>query len=85
MVLEQVELLTTRLTALTAKIAALSRQATMPRQLQTMPGVGPIGASAIETFKPPMDQFRRGRDFAATQSAAFCTLAAAAKISLLNP
>ncbi len=62
MVLEQVELLTARLTALTAKIAALSRQAAMPRQLQTMPGAGPIGALAIETFAPPMNQFRRGRD-----------------------
>ena len=30
-----------------------------------MPGVGPITALAIETFAPPMDQFRRGRDFAA--------------------
>ncbi len=30
-----------------------------------MPGVGPIGALAIETFAPPMDQFARGRDFAA--------------------
>ena len=65
MVLTLVELLTLRLAALTAKIAALSRQAAMPRQLQTMPGVGPIGALAIETFAPPMDQFRRGRDFAA--------------------
>ena len=65
MVLEQVELLTARLAALKAKIAALSRQAAMPRQLQTMPGVGPIGALAIETFAPPMEQFRRGRDFAA--------------------
>lgn len=32
---------------------------------QTMPGVGPIGALEIETFAPPMDQFQRGRDFAA--------------------
>jgi transposase len=30
-----------------------------------MPGVGPISALAIETFAPPMEQFRRGRDFAA--------------------
>lgn len=65
MVLKQVGPLTARLTALTAKIAALSRQAAMPRQLQTMPGVGPIGALAIETFAPPMNQFRRGRDLAA--------------------
>jgi transposase len=31
----------------------------------TMPGVGPITALAIETFAPPMDVFKRGRDFAA--------------------
>ena len=30
-----------------------------------MPGVGPITALAIETFAPPMDVFKRGRDFAA--------------------
>ena len=35
------------------------------RHLQTMPGVGPITALAIETFAPPMDVFKRGRDFAA--------------------
>jgi transposase len=34
-------------------------------RLMTMPGVGPITASAIEAFAPPMDEFRRGRDFAA--------------------
>ena len=30
-----------------------------------MPGVGPITALAIETFAPPMDVFKRARDFAA--------------------
>ena len=35
------------------------------RRLQTMPGVGPITALAIETFAPPMDVFKCGRDFAA--------------------
>jgi transposase len=30
-----------------------------------MPGVGPITAMAIEAFAPPMETFRRGRDFAA--------------------
>ncbi|MFZ1725734.1 MAG: IS110 family transposase [Albidovulum sp.] len=65
MAVEQVELLTARLTVVTAKIATASKAATMPKQLQTMPGIGPIGALAIETFAPPMNQFRRGRDFAA--------------------
>ena len=30
-----------------------------------MPGVGPITALAIETFAPPMEVFKRSRDFAA--------------------
>jgi transposase len=35
------------------------------RRLQTVPGVGPITAMAIETFAPPMAVFKRGRDFSA--------------------
>ena len=65
MLLEQIAYLTERIGALKARIAAMSNAADMPRLLQTMPGVGPITALAVETFAPPMDQFRRGRDFAA--------------------
>ncbi len=35
------------------------------RWAQTMPGVGPITALAIETSAPDLNCFRRGRDFAA--------------------
>lgn len=28
-----------------------------------MPGMGPISALAVETLAPPMEQFKRGRDF----------------------
>ncbi len=35
------------------------------KRLQSMPGMGPITAAAIEAFAPPMATFRRGRDFAA--------------------
>ena len=35
------------------------------KRLQTMPGMGPVTAAAIEAFAPPMATFRRGRDFAA--------------------
>ncbi len=35
------------------------------RQMQTMPGIGPISAHAIQAYCPPMGQFRKGRDFAA--------------------
>jgi len=65
MLLEQIAQLTARIDALKARIAAMSQEADLPRQLQTMPGVGPITALAVETFAPPMEQFRRGRDFAA--------------------
>jgi transposase len=65
MLLEQIAQLTDRINALKARIAAMSNEAEMPRQLQTMPGVGPITALAVETFAPPMERFRRGRDFAA--------------------
>ena len=65
MLLEQIAQLTDRIKALKARIAAISNEVEMPRRLQTMPGVGPITALAVETFAPPMEQFRRGRDFAA--------------------
>ena len=35
------------------------------RRLRTMPGIGPITAAAFLAFAPPMESFRRGRDFAA--------------------
>ena len=31
----------------------------------TIPGVGPVTAMAIQAFAPPMESFRRGRDFSA--------------------
>lgn len=34
-------------------------------RLQTMPGIGPIGATAIKAFAPEMTGLRRGRGFAA--------------------
>ncbi len=35
------------------------------RRLMRIPGVGPVTASAIRAFAPPMENFRRGRDFSA--------------------
>ena len=34
-------------------------------RLMTIPGIGPITALALEAFAPPMESFRRGRDFSA--------------------
>lgn len=63
--LEQISEQTARINAKTAKIKELAAQADTARRLQTMPGLGPLTAMAIEAFSPAMDQFRCGRDFAA--------------------
>ena len=34
-------------------------------RLMTIPGIGPICAMALQAFAPPMESFRRGRDFSA--------------------
>lgn len=57
--------LTARIDAKTLKLKNLSKQSEASRRLQTIPGVGPLTAMAIEAFAPPMDIFRNGRDFAA--------------------
>ncbi len=42
-----------------------ARENTEMRRMQSMPGIGPITALAVEAFSPPMEDFKRGRDFAA--------------------
>ncbi|MGO4910582.1 transposase, partial [Pseudorhodobacter sp. W20_MBD10_FR17] len=49
-------------TKLLARVAASSETA---RRLQTMPGVGPMTALAVEVFAPDITEFRCGRDFSA--------------------
>jgi transposase len=63
--LEQIAEKTARIEARTKTARNLSMATDMARQLQTMPGVGPQTALAISGFAPPMDSFKRGRDFAA--------------------
>ena len=41
------------------------RQDEEATRLMTIPGIGPIGAMALQAFAPPMESFRRGRDFSA--------------------
>lgn len=63
--LEQIDALCTKIGELDRKLRAVAGQAETTRRLQTMPGVGPITAVAVETFAPAMETFHRGRDFAA--------------------
>nr|WP_234819362.1 hypothetical protein [Sinorhizobium meliloti] len=47
----------------TAKaLKALAAETDTARRLQTMPGVGPLVALAIEAFAPDVEQFSAGRD-----------------------
>src|SRR5690554_1847980 len=63
--LEQIAEQTVRINARTAKIRVLAAEADTARRLQTIPGVGPLTALAVEAFAPPMESFSCGRDFAA--------------------
>jgi transposase len=63
--LDHIAQLSLRIDILKKTIDEIANRGATSRRLQTMPGVGPISALAIETFAPPMEQFRRGRDFAA--------------------
>jgi transposase len=63
--LAQISEKTARIEAKARKLAELSRRSGAARRLQTMPGVGPLTALAVEAFAPAMQSFRCGRDFAA--------------------
>ena len=50
---------------LDAEISRRAKQNEVARRLMTIPGVGPLIATAIAVLAPPPETFRRGRDFAA--------------------
>ena len=55
----------TRIDTKMKNVKAMAKQTNTSRRLQTMPGVGPLTALAIEAFAPNLASFRKGRDFAA--------------------
>ena len=63
--IQQIAEKTNRINAKTHMAKELAKDAETARRLQTMPGLGPITALAIETFAPPMETFKCGRSFAA--------------------
>ncbi len=63
--LAQISKLSENIEALNAKIKTHCTLSASARLLQTMPGIGPIGAMIIEAFAPDMQGFANGRDFAA--------------------
>ncbi|MDE2133819.1 MAG: IS110 family transposase [Alphaproteobacteria bacterium] len=54
-----------RIATLDKEIARRTREDEVARRLMTIPGIGPVAATAIAALAPPMETFRRGRDFVA--------------------
>jgi transposase len=54
-----------RIRDLDKEIARRAREDAIARRLMTIPGVGPITATAIAALAPPAETFAKGRDFAA--------------------
>ena len=66
--LRQIEVIDREVAELDVKIKKGALRNADVRRLQTMPGIGPMSAMAIQAFCPPAQNFRKGRDFAACLS-----------------
>lgn len=57
--------LETEIGALDAEIARRAKENDVARRLMTVPGIGPLIATALAVLAPPPDTFSKARDFAA--------------------
>jgi transposase len=55
----------TEISKLDAEIAQRAKENALARRLMTVPGIGPLIATAIAVLAPPPETFRMARDFAA--------------------
>lgn len=62
---DMVATLADRITELDRAIARRAKDEDVPGRLMTIPGIGPITATAIAALAQPIETFRKGRDFAA--------------------
>ena len=63
--LDSLAVLDRQIALLDKEIARRAREDEVARRLMTIPGVGPITATAIAALAPPPGTFAKGRDFAA--------------------
>ncbi|WP_380878616.1 IS110 family transposase [Sphingomonas sp. DBB INV C78] len=54
-----------QISVLDREIARRAKEDAAARRLMTIPGIGPIAATAIIALAPPIEAFRKSRDFAA--------------------
>jgi transposase len=62
---ESLQAIQAQVSVLDRQIAARAKANATARRLMTIPGVGPIAATALVALAPAASTFRRGRDFAA--------------------
>jgi transposase len=62
---EMLRRLQDEITALDREITVRAKSDDVARRLMTIPGIGPLIATAIEALAPPSETFHSGRDFAA--------------------
>ena len=65
LLLGRIDELDAKIDGLEGKLRASARKDEETARLMTIPGIGPITALALQAFAPPMESFRRGRDFSA--------------------
>lgn len=65
LLVEQLRSLDDRISLLDREIARRAKEDTEARRLMTIPGIGPITATALAALAPSAHTFKRGRDFAA--------------------
>jgi len=62
---DQLRALDRRVAQLDTEIARRAKEDATARRLMTIPGIGAVTATALVALAPPVESFRRGRDFAA--------------------
>ena len=64
MMIDSIRDLDRRIAELDREIAKRAKEDLIARRLMTIPGIGPITATALSALAPPAESFRKGRDFA---------------------
>ena len=65
LLLGRIDELDEKIDGLNGELRTSAKENEETARLMTIPGVGPVTAMALQAFAPPMESFRRGRDFSA--------------------
>ena len=65
LLLGRIDELDEKIDGLDRELQGSAREDEETPRLMTIPGIGPVTALALQTFAPPMESFRRGREFSA--------------------